>query len=547
MRALNIAALIVATLTLFACGGGGGGNNDTPPHQSSSLSSNSTPPDKSSSSSLFSSNGSSIDSSPSGQSSSPIHSSTSTSSAYSSASTATTSSSSSSPQISPEYSVDKTQIIFSDTGIGTCIERTFSLTATKGASSITLSAPFDSIFSITNENIGTISEGETTVHTVQFCPLEKSSYAAQISITNGTQESIINLNGSGTLPISAGFNTTFAIDPHGNLWARGGANTNGELGDGGVNRNFHSSFILIGDNFATVSAGTNHTLAVKTDGTLWAWGSNSEGQLGFMFDTSIGAKATIPTQVGEEMNWIAVSAGADHSLALNDKGELFAWGSNRFGQIGTASSTELYTEPMKVGDGFKSISAGSLYSTAIKIDGSLWAWGYNFYGQLGYKDPSQGNALFPTKVREDSQWASVSAGWRHTLAITSENKLWAWGDNENSQLLGEGDFGSNSPDENIFTDASAGGSFSLVIATDGKLMGTGRNIGCTGTITSLQRPWIATNFKYVESGSAHAILIKNDGTLWGIGSNSEDQLSHRTSPQSHACYSTPVPLILPAI
>lgn len=380
---------------------------------------------------------------------------------------------------------------------------------------------------------------------MQFCPSDKLSYTALLSITNGIDDSTIPLYGSGALGVSAGFGTTFVIDTHGNLWARGGANTYGELGDGGNNRYYHPSFIYIGSNFATVSAGKNHTLAIKTDGSLWAWGSNSEGQVGIKHDSGNGAKFTAPIQIGDKTEWVAVSAGEEHSLALNIHGELFAWGSNRFGQIGVNSSTELYNEPIKVGDGFKSISAGSQHSVSIKSDGSLWAWGYNFYGQLGYTTPTKANSLVPVRIGNNNNWKNISAGLRHTLAITAENKLWIWGNNDSSQLLKPGNYTHNTLQQNIFTEASGGSWFSLVITNDGKLMGAGDNIGCaSGNISSLQQ--IAENFKFVESGWGHAILVKSDGTLWGLGSNGEDEFVFNDDGRK-GCYRTPVQIVIPSI
>jgi alpha-tubulin suppressor-like RCC1 family protein len=136
-----------------------------------------------------------------------------------------------------------------------------------------------------------------------------------------------------------------------------------------------------------------------------------------------------------DANWKAVAAGRYHTIALRTDDTLWAWGSNFSGELGNGSDRNAHTNrPTRV-DGnatWKSISAGFYHSVAIRSDGTLWTWGENFFGQLGLGLPtgySDGNwTNRPVQVGTDANWQSVAAGERHSLAIRNDGMIWAWGD-----------------------------------------------------------------------------------------------------------------------
>ncbi len=132
--------------------------------------------------------------------------------------------------------------------------------------------------------------------------------------------------------------------------------------------------------WASVSAGTFHTLATKTDGTLWAWGDNSYGQLG----DGTNLYKNVPIQIGIATNWASVSVGSSNTLATKADGTLWAWGHNSYGQLGDGTTVNK-NAPTQIGavTTWASVSARTVQTLATKTDGTLWAWGYNFYGQLG--------------------------------------------------------------------------------------------------------------------------------------------------------------------
>ena len=124
-----------------------------------------------------------------------------------------------------------------------------------------------------------------------------------------------------------------------------------------------------------------------------------------------------PTQVGSGTDWASVSAGAYHTVAVRTDGTLWAWGWNAYGQLGTGDYTS-FNAPTQVGTGtdWASVSAGYLHTVAVKADGTLWAWGYNYYGQLGLGDTVDRNT--PTQVGTETDWASASASsYVHTVAV----------------------------------------------------------------------------------------------------------------------------------
>ncbi|MDR0334447.1 MAG: hypothetical protein LBH69_00975, partial [Methanomassiliicoccaceae archaeon] len=182
------------------------------------------------------------------------------------------------------------------------------------------------------------------------------------------------------------------------------------------------------NDWASVSAGRSHTVAVKNDGTLWTWGLNFYGQLG---DNSTVNKL-VPTKIGSDTDWASVSAGYNHTVAMKTNGELWVWGYNYYGQLGDGT-TENKLVPTKIGSDtdWASVSAGCHHTVAIKKNGELWAWGLNEFGQLG--DNSTTDKLVPTKIGSDTDWASVSVGQFHTVAIKTNGELWAWGYNYDGQ------------------------------------------------------------------------------------------------------------------
>ncbi|MCL2407106.1 MAG: fibronectin type III domain-containing protein [Defluviitaleaceae bacterium] len=142
-----------------------------------------------------------------------------------------------------------------------------------------------------------------------------------------------------------------------------------------------------------LSAGSRHSLHIKSNGSLWAWGRNSNGQLG----DSTTIDRNLPTRIGTANNWVSAFAGNFHSVAINTDGELWAWGSNSSGELGIGTTTRSLV-PIRIGvaNNWVSIATGSNQSFAINSDNELWAWGINFDGRLG--DGTTNNRHSPIKI-----------------------------------------------------------------------------------------------------------------------------------------------------
>ncbi len=286
-------------------------------------------------------------------------------------------------------------------------------------------------------------------------------------------------NGSGFLTnvkaVSAGHDFSLALKNDGTVWGWG-LNLDWQLGDGSSHSSIRLTPIQVRDEadqgFLTgvtdIASGGAHSLAVKSDGTVRAWGANNDGQVG---SGSSNTTHFTPVQVSGLTNVKAVAGGAFHSLALKNDGTVWAWGYNAEGQLGDGTNTS-WSTPVKVG-GLSNVVAISAdgsgnHSMALKSDGTVWAWGENGAGRLGDGTTTDRNK--PVKVTGLTGIKAISAGTGHSMAAKSDGTVWTWGSNVDGEL-GDGTENNSRPTpgkvKNL-TDAKAveAGGHSLALRID---------------------------------------------------------------------------------
>jgi len=272
--------------------------------------------------------------------------------------------------------------------------------------------------------------------------------------------------------IASGSEHSLALREDGTLWAWG-VNNLGQLGNGTFNNSEYPVYVM--SDVKHVSAGAYFSLAITNDGVLWAWGHNFWGQLGD--NTRI--TRNIPVEIARNVNY--VSTGFAHSLALKSTGELYGWGYNATGQLGLGEARDyvVYKPTMIMLDDIRYISAGQEHSLAITHTGRLYAWGCNSTGQLGLGYATQIPQFTPIPVPSMDSVQHVSGGAFHTLAITVDGRLFAWGENSRGQLGNNSRAPLHHPtpihEDYRFSYISAGGYHSLAICIDETLFAWGSN------------------------------------------------------------------------
>jgi len=270
-------------------------------------------------------------------------------------------------------------------------------------------------------------------------------------------------NGAGFLTgvkaIAGGVFHTIALKENGEVWAWG-SNVSGQLGDNSTTSYYRYPIRVKGENgvgFLTgvkaIACGYSHSIALKQNGEVLAWGRNDYGQLGD--NSSEASRSYYPVTVKGEngignltgIKTIAAGNGGNHTIALKENGDVLTWGYNYSGQLGNNSTTSYYRYPIRVkgenGAGFltgvKAIASGHSHSIAIEENGNIWAWGYNNAGQLG-DNTSGTNRLCPVRVKSENGvgfltgFIKIAGGAYHTIALKENGDVWAWGDNGSGQL-----------------------------------------------------------------------------------------------------------------
>ena len=311
----------------------------------------------------------------------------------------------------------------------------------------------------------------------------------------------IQINGLPAITgISSYCNFCLALDESGNVWGWG-INHDGNLGNNinlqTTNPNPIPAKISNLTNIISIAAGNDFSLALKTDGTIYSWGSNFYGQLGRgepLGESNPNPYTYIPGQVlkdGEQIldHIIAISAGETHAIALDEYGNVWAWGVNSHSQLGIGADFDTIpvrnraTQVVNINN-VKQICAGRRSNIALKIDGTVWSWGDDIYGQLGDGRSGFGiNSNVPVQVHNLTNVTDIVSGTSHCFAQKNDGAIWGWGWNEFAMIgIGLTELTKIAVSEPVqvtslsnISALGAGCEFSAFIKNDGTVVTVGRN------------------------------------------------------------------------
>ena len=313
--------------------------------------------------------------------------------------------------------------------------------------------------------------------------------------------------------ISCGEYHTLAIKSDGSLWAWG-SNSSGQLGDGTKTTRYFPVKIM--DQVVSISAGHYYSMAIKTDDSLWAWGWNYRGQLGNGTNEKE-TKQLLPTKIMDSV--LLVSIANHHGMAIKSDGSLWAWGENEDGELGDGTTIDRHS-PVKIMNEVAVVSTNGSYSMALKKDGSLWNWGYMWHDHTKRHTPEKlmdsvvaiANDGYSAAVKSDGTWwfwgfvdphayypspiqimdsvMSISGGNGHIMAIKSDSSLWTW----------ETAFGSS-----------------------------GRSLFGGHMSNDMLPIKIMDSVVSVSVGGHHILIVKSDGSLWAAGYNDDGQFGNGTT------------------
>jgi len=337
----------------------------------------------------------------------------------------------------------------------------------------------------------------------------------------------ISLNAQNFETLSFGGGHTTAMKADGTLWGWGYASS-GQLST--LSETEPKPVKLSEErDWKTVSNGLKNTFAIKKNGTLWACGSNEYGSLGV---NSEAKTYDYFHQIGKDNNWKKVAPSYLFTVALKEDGTIWAWGQNDANQLGNRSKKEYELAPIQVGEASNWIDIATTSNKtafAIKEDGTIWGWGLNV-SSIIVADKNVTNVYLPTQISDDKDWIRIEAGNNHIIAQKKDGTLWTWGDGSMGQLGNNGAKNeTNQPyqvSKDKFINFSAGFAVSYAVKSDGTLWAWGRNnfgqLGDGTTENRLVPTQIGTDkdWNEVQSRAFQATMItKSNGSVWYMGWN----------------------------
>ena len=395
---------------------------------------------------------------------------------------------------------------------------------------------YDWDFDAAADSRATLDGGSVTFTTAGTYVITFSVWDKDSDLSSDTVTIIVNPKSAGGdwAYVSAGSLHTLAIKKDGTLWAFGNGE-NGKLGTGKTTNEYTPVLVDAGP-WLIVSAGTNHSVGIKADHTLWSWGR----RIGFGVEMT--NKNSQPVQVGTEANWTMASAGEDFTLAIKG-GALYAAGSNGGGMLGLGDyNSRLSFTQVGTDADWSYISCGGSHVAALKGAGSthdLYTWGSNLQGQLGLGDRTTRTS--PVQVGTE-KWLKVASGFNFTLAIRSDAALYATG-YDRAGACGYGQMTTltsftrigSATWNAIYAGPLSNHSMATPLSSLTTLYATGENVnGQLGKGNRYDTIFFtemanAGPVQMASGGYDRTVLIKTDGTMWATGDNQYGQCGFGTT------------------
>ncbi|WP_198299826.1 RCC1 domain-containing protein [Tumebacillus avium] len=351
--------------------------------------------------------------------------------------------------------------------------------------------------------------------------------------------------------VNGGLDYAQLVRSDGSVWGYG-YDFNGKIGDGGtVNSTALSPMPVSGfaNGGTSIDAGYNHTLFLKSDGSVWAAGDNNYGQGGA---TPSGA-ITAPLQVAGLSDVVEVAGGEHHSLALTASGDVYGFGGNYNGQLGNGTATNSSTPVKSLISDVKDIAAGARFSLALKTDGTVWAWGNNASYQYG---KASNNSTRPSQVPITGVTA-IDAGKTHAVAIKADGTVWYWGTDTvglSTAVTAQAPTQVRGFYLEPFTGATAiaaGHGHTLILKNDATVWSFGNStygqLGHSYAMTGLDARPVQdmTGVQSISAGSTTSYALRANGSVWAWGSNAKGQFGNGTTTSSN--YPVEIKSLTPAL
>ena len=352
--------------------------------------------------------------------------------------------------------------------------------------------------------------------------------------------------------VACGNYHTLILKYDGSVYSSGN-NNSGQLGLGTSSTTYvtFNKAKNINNDVKQIACGANHTFILKKDGSVWSCGNNESGQLGLGDNNDKISFTKVTTNISNDVKQIA--CGYEHTVILKNDGSVWACGSSTYGQLGLGSSgskTSFTKVTTNVNNDIKQVACGAYSTFIIKNDGSVWACGDNDGGRLGLSDTTKKTTFTKVTANISNDVKQIASGGSHTVILKNDGSVWACGYNNNGQL-GLGDTTNRATFTKVTTNVNndvkqvaCGAYNTFILKNDGSVWACGNGfygqLGLGNTNNKTKFTKVTTNInndvKEIACGYEHTVILKNDDSVWGCGYNGNGQLGLSTSSNSYTSF-----------